>query len=112
MGSFSFNLYGFFAFLQRLKMTRRAIFTKTARDDRCKKSKNKVFKRFNVLKSVSNEREREREKSPAQTLLHFRFAHFACKQRYAQRHCVKMTQSVCIIFLQNLPFFKFFKIDL
>ena len=60
-GKFSFNLCGFFAFLQRLKMTRRAIFTKTARNDRYKKSKNKVFKRFNVLKSVSNERERKRE---------------------------------------------------
>ena len=48
-------------------MTIRAIFTKTARDDRCKKSKNKVFKRFNMLKSVNNEREREREKSRPNT---------------------------------------------
>ena len=72
-GKFSFNLYGFFccglrlatrwvAFLQRLKMTKRA-----------QKRTNKVFKNFNVLKSASNEREREREKSPAQTLPHFRF---------------------------------------
>ena len=111
MGSFSFNLYGFFAFLQRLKMTRRAIFTKTACDDRCKKSKNKVFKRFNVLKSESNERERERS-PPPKHCSHFCLARFAHKQRHAQRHCVKMTQSIRIIFLQNLSFFEFFKIDL
>ena len=51
-GKFSFNLCGFFA---TLKMTKRA-----------QKPKNKVFKNFNVLKSANNEREREREKSPAQ----------------------------------------------
>ena len=56
---FSFNLCGFFccdlrlatrwvAFLQRLKMTKRA-----------QKPKNKDFKNFSVLKSASNERERE-----------------------------------------------------
>ena len=58
---FSFNLCGFFccgfrlatrwvAFLQRLKMTKRA-----------PKPKNKAFKNFSVPKSASNERERERE---------------------------------------------------
>ena len=129
MGSFSFNLYGFFAFLQRLKMTRRA-------DDRCKKSKNKVFKRFNVLKSVSNERERERERErevppkhcpifalPASTA-HFRRAlprntarqiftpNTRRKHCHAQGRCVKMTQSICIICFQNLSFFEFSKTDL
>ena len=60
-GKFSFNLCGFFccglrlatrwvAFLQRLKMTKRA-----------PKPKNKAFKNFSVPKSASNERERERE---------------------------------------------------
>ena len=60
-GKFSFNLCGFFccglrlatrwvAFLQRLKMTKRA-----------QKPKNKAFKKFSVPKSASNERERERE---------------------------------------------------
>ena len=63
-GKFSFNLCGFFccglrlatrwvAFLQRLKMTKRA-----------QKPKNKAFKNFSVPKSASNERERERERSP------------------------------------------------
>mgnify|MGYP004650977533 CR=1 FL=1 len=61
-GKFSFNLCGFFccglrlttrwvAFLQRLKMTKRA-----------QKPKNKVFKKVNMPKSASNERERERER--------------------------------------------------
>ena len=59
---FSFNVCGFFccglrlatrwvAFLQRLKMTKRA-----------QKPKNKAFKKFSVPKSASNERERERER--------------------------------------------------
>ena len=43
---FSFNLCGFFAFLQRLKMIKRA-----------QKPKNKAFKKFSVPKSASNERE-------------------------------------------------------
>ena len=132
MCSFSFNLYGFFAFLQRLKMTIRAIFTKTARDDRCKKSKNKVFKRFNMLKSVNNEREREREVPPKHcpifalpaSTAHFRRAlprntarqiftpNTRRKHCHAQGRCVKMTQSICIICFRNLSFFEFSKTDL
>ena len=59
-----------------------AVFTKTARNDKRKKRTNKAFKNFSVPKSASNEREREREKSPAQTLPHFLRAEFAVSPRF------------------------------
>ena len=118
-GKFSFNLCGFFAFLQRLKMTKRV-----------QKPKNKEFKNFSVLKSASNERERSPPPkhcsifallallaSPANTILphwirccvmrcqiHYTLPRHTARQisaprirrkhRHAQRRCVKMTQSI------------------
>ena len=66
-GKFSFIFVDFSPFCKRLKMTKRA-----------QKPKNKVFKNFNVLKSASNEREREGGRSLPPKLLHFRFVRKHC----------------------------------
>ena len=67
-GKFSFNLCGFFCcglrlatrWVAALKMTKRA-----------QKRTNTAFKNFSVLKSASNEREREREVPRPNTVLPF-----------------------------------------